>query len=220
MDSQIIIQKYKLVFKGLLRNNEEWLELFDKAFKLRFVRTLANLKGHYSKQDYHPSFLRTLMFLKHVRMSKARVVIVADPEPDTNGFCLGTRGNNLSVRQQLVRDLSSSNRVDPTFGDWVTQGVILMPSSFTVGLKAPKNHRKMWKTSTQSLAYHLDEAIKPVWCIFGKQNSYIADSLLVGQRDMVMEDLTEENLPVLKQKDPFGKINSILTNFNKEPIRW
>ena len=220
METKTLLKKYKLVVKGMLRNNEEWLSVLDEPLQMQIVRILSNIRDHYNdKKLFAPSLLRTLAFLKHVKMSKAKVVIVADIEPNAVGFSLATRGPETE-KQRLIRELAKSNNNDTFFKDWVKQNVILMPTSLSIGYKAPKSHKVMWKDVIIKLAQSIDKAITPVWWIIGKQNGYISDSLSIAGKDFITEDVTINNLPKLIQEDPFGRINSILQNFNHPTIQW
>ena len=220
MDTVTLLKKYKLVVKGMLRNNEEWLDIFDEPLKMQLVRILSNIREHYSdKKLYSPSLLRTLAFLKNTTMSKTKVVIVSDMEPNAVGYCLATRGPQTE-KQRLIRELAKSNNNDTFFKDWIKQNVMLMPTSLSIGYKAPKNHKVMWRDVIIKLVQSIDEQVKPIWWVIGKQNKYISDSISVAGQDFITDDVTIDNMPKLIEEDPFGRINSILQNFNHPTIQW
>ena len=166
-------------------------------------------------------------------LEKVKVVIIGQDcyhgQDQANGLCFSVNDGikHPPSLRNILKEIESDigmKRVQSDFTDLAQQGVLLLNSSLTVHEKKAGSHLKIWEKFTDKLIryisdYKTDKVVFILWGNYAKdKKKFISDQhyILEGTHPSPLS----ANRGGFFGNKYFSKCNQILTENNKEIIKW
>ncbi|MDP4040119.1 uracil-DNA glycosylase [Mycoplasma mycoides] len=208
-----------------------WNKLFTDLNLFDQINILIN-KAYSSNDIVFPKQKDVLNLFKLSDLNNIKVVIIGqDPYHDfnqANGIAfssdaLKTPPSLKNIFNELYSDLNIDHFNNNDLTNWVTQGVFLINTCWTVIAHKPNSHNNLgWQKITKKI---LEQIIlhnqNVIFCLWGNFAIKMYDSLLV-KSNFVIKSAHPSPLSYkgFKNTKPFSQINNLLINLNLDPINW
>lgn len=163
--------------------------------------------------------------------SEVRVLIIGqDPYPNAQDACglafsvsprkSGLPGSLLNIQKEIMTDIGSTTTADGDLTRWSQQGVLLLNRVLTVSVGESGSHGGMgWEAVSERIASicATQGAIGVLWGNSARtlESLFSPDHLVTG----VHPSPLSAHRGFLGSK-PFSRVNELLENAGKTPIRW
>ncbi|QVK05615.1 uracil-DNA glycosylase [Mycoplasma mycoides] len=208
-----------------------WNKLFTDLNLFDQINNLIN-KAYSSDDIVFPKQKDVLNLFKLSDLNNIKVVIIGqDPYHDfnqANGIAfssnaLKTPPSLKNIFNELYSDLNIDHFKNNDLTNWVTQGVFLINTCWTVIAHKPNSHTNLgWQKITKKI---LEQIIlhnqNVIFCLWGNFAIKMYDSLLVKSNFVIKSSHPSPlSYKGFKNTKPFSQINNLLINLNLDPINW
>lgn len=214
--------------------NKKWDIVLKDEFKKEYFKELGKfVKQEYKNKIVYPKYSEIFSCLRLTDYDDVKVVILGqDPyhgEGEAHGLCFSVRENIktppslVNIFKELESDLNIK-RSSSDLTDWANQGVLLLNSIMTVLKDRPLSHKeKGWEIFTDNIIKYLNKREDPVIFVLWGSYARSKKELIDLNKHYVIESVHPSPLSSHRGffgSKPFSKINNILIENKKEPIKW
>lgn len=214
--------------------NKKWDIVLKDEFKKEYFKELGMfVKQEYKNKIVYPKYSEIFSCLRLTDYDDVKVVILGqDPyhgEGEAHGLCFSVRENIktppslVNIFKELESDLNIK-RSSSDLTDWANQGVLLLNSIMTVLKDRPLSHKeKGWEIFTDNIIKYLNKREDPVIFVLWGSYARSKKELIDLNKHYVIESVHPSPLSSHRGffgSKPFSKINNILIENKKEPIKW
>ena len=222
-----------------------WKELLPILGSERMYTALNDLEAFSSRYGVLPELESAMDMFRMVLPQDVRVVFVAQsPYPGScpvTGVpyacgpaflpaegCATTPATLRNVMSEVHRDLYpmvAAGSPTETLLNWISQGVMLLNSSLTLGTNCPKyleDHSVVWEEIMGNILCTMCDKIDPVFVLVGKDAWKLESSLQQGTRTVKVSH------PVARAKTStpwlgsgvFSRVSDMMVQRGEAPVRW
>lgn len=215
--------------------NNDWDDLLKEEFKKDYyIKLRAFLQKEYANETVLPPKEDVFTAFKTTSFKETKVVVLGqDPyhgQGQSHGLAFSVKpGVRVppSLRNMYKELEASTDFKMPNSGyllEWAQQGVLLLNTVLTVREAEPNSHRKKgWENFTDHIIKLLNEREDPVIFILWGNNAKEKQAMITNPQHHILTAFHPS--PLSASRGFFGcnhfvKVNEILKQENKEPIRW
>ena len=214
--------------------NKKWDIILKDEFHKEYFKNLGIfVKNEYKNKQIFPPYEHIFDALRFTDYDEVKVVILGqDPYHglgEAHGLSFSVHENVkippslLNILKELKNDLHViRNKSDLT--DWAKQGVLLLNSIMTVEKDKPLSHKnKGWEIFTDTIIKKLNERVEPVIFVLWGSYARSKKEYITNSHHYIIESVHPSPLSASRGffgSKPFSKINNILIQNKKNPIKW
>lgn len=214
--------------------NKKWDIILKDEFHKEYFKNLGIfVKKEYKNKQIFPPYEHIFDALRFTDYDEVKVVILGqDPYHglgEAHGLSFSVHENVktppslLNILKELKNDLHViRNKSDLT--DWAKQGVLLLNSIMTVEKDKPLSHKnKGWEIFTDTIIKKLNERDEPIIFVLWASYARSKKEYITNSHHYIIESVHPSPLSASRGffgSKPFSKINNILIQNKKNPIKW
>lgn len=216
--------------------HKSWKPYLNKEFDKPYFKTLVDfIKEEYHHYTCYPPGKAIFNAFNYCAFDDVNVVILGqDPYHgvgQANGLCFSVKKGTphppslKNIFKELETDIGKPYPEHGDLSHWATQGVLLLNATLTVRAKNAGSHQKKgWEIFTdaiiKSISDNKENVIFLLWGGYAKQKIKLINtekhSILTSGHPSPLS----ANRGYWFKNGHFSKVNTLLTNTNKNPIVW
>ena len=220
----------------LAKIDSSWHDFFNYQKEQAYFQKLETIVSlSYQNKKCTPEFNDIFNIFKLIKLSQIKVVIIGqDPYPGlgiADGIAFSCKKETAipptlrNIFKELINDLNIDHFNNLSLVSWVTQGVFLINTSWSVYLNLSDSHANFgWKNFTINLLNYINKYNNNlIYLCWGNNAKKLIQNLVNINYDNIITNVHPSPLSSYKgffNSKPFSKINQKLLNLKIEPISW
>lgn len=211
---------------------EKLSEEFDKPY---FKQLTASVRAAYSQYVCYPKGKHIFAAFDHCPFDQIKVVIIGqDPyhgPGQANGLCFSVNDgiahppSLINIFREIETDLGLPYPKSGNLERWADQGVLLLNATLTVRAHQAGSHQNMgWEQFTDAVIQKVSEVANGVvfllWGGFAKKKATLIDRSKHHILTSGHPSPLSANRGYWFGNRHFSQANTLLTQQNRQPIRW
>jgi uracil-DNA glycosylase len=208
-------------FKGYLKDS--WISLLQYEL---LTLDIIKLRDKYAETICYPAQKDIFAPFNEFEVEDLKVVIIGQ-DPYYDGSSVGTAFNNLITKKpspslrNIIKECEDDEgftRGETTYlENWISQGVLLMNTAFTVEADKPGSHIELWADFTQGVIKRLQSKDNIVWVLWGNY-AKAYKCFITNPTHHIIEGYhpSPYSAPKFFGGKYFSRINSLLAT----PVKW